>query len=70
MNHGISAVIDPQGRIVSSLGLLQEGVLVAEITRSEHLSFYTRHGNTLPWLWAALSVLAALTTLVRNAKAS
>jgi len=62
VNHGISAVIDPKGRIVQSLGLLQEGVIVADIRKLTYQTFYTRFGPVIAWLWGlcGLAMLARL----------
>lgn len=51
VNHGISAVIDPRGRIVKRLGLLTEGVIVADIRKLSYQTFYTRFGPVIAWLW-------------------
>ncbi len=56
VNHGISAVIDPKGRIVQSLGLLQEGVIVADIRKLTYQTFYTRFGPVIVWLWGLIGV--------------
>jgi apolipoprotein N-acyltransferase len=46
-NTGISAVIDPYGRIVASLPLGAEGVLDAELPRAIPQNFYAKFGDTL-----------------------
>jgi len=61
VNHGISAVVDPYGRVVQRIGLLKEGMIVQRIARITELSFYVRFGPLIPLLWAAASVIAALT---------
>jgi apolipoprotein N-acyltransferase len=58
-NTGISAAIDPKGRVVSRLPLFEEGVMVAELEASRESSFYARHGD--------LPVLALLGALVAGA---
>jgi apolipoprotein N-acyltransferase len=45
-NTGISMVVDPVGRILSSLGLYQEGILVETIWPVSHKTIYTRLGET------------------------
>jgi len=69
VNHGISAIIDPHGRVVRSLGLLQEGMIVSDIRKISYMSFYVRCGPVLALLWAAASIIAALTTVYAGAKA-
>ena len=62
VNHGISAIIDPMGRIVKSIGLLQEDVIVADIRKLSYQTFYTRFGPIIAWLWA----IAGLTLLAMS----
>jgi apolipoprotein N-acyltransferase len=44
-NTGISAVVDPRGRIVSRLGLFEEDVLVADVEGAGALGVYARWGD-------------------------
>jgi apolipoprotein N-acyltransferase len=69
VNHGISAFIDPRGRVVSEIGLLREGVIVHEIRKNDRLTFYVRYGPVLALIWCALALIAALTTWVAGVKA-
>ena len=69
VNHGISAVIDPQGKVVERLELLKEGMIVCDIKKIDYLSFYVRHGPVAALMWAAASIIAALTMLYAGAKA-
>jgi apolipoprotein N-acyltransferase len=57
-NTGVSMVVDPVGRVVAAIGLLQEGLLIAKIRPIEGQTFYTRHGN-IPVLLANIVLLAA-----------
>jgi len=60
-NSGISAVIDPYGRVVASLGLDQAGVLDADLPRPIEATFFARAGwLILPLLLAATALAAAL----------
>jgi len=61
-NTGISAVIDPLGRIVASLPLASEGVLDAPLPRSIGAPIYARFGD-LP---AAVLILIACVISVRG----
>jgi apolipoprotein N-acyltransferase len=61
-NTGISAVIDPLGRIVNSLPLGIEGVLDAPLPRRIRPTIYARAGDGI----AALIFLAAIFVVVRN----
>ena len=61
-NTGISAVVDPLGRIVSQLGLGLEGVLDSNLPSAIAPTIYTRAGD-IP---AAILVAAALILVVRR----
>jgi len=45
VNTGMSAVIDPAGRILSRLGPEEQGVLTSDVRLLDCESFYTRHGG-------------------------
>jgi apolipoprotein N-acyltransferase len=63
-NTGISAFIDPFGRITGRVSgangkdLFVEGVLVGEITVSRERTFYTRYGDLFAFLMIAVCFLA------------
>ncbi|MCA3569791.1 MAG: apolipoprotein N-acyltransferase, partial [Bradyrhizobium sp.] len=61
-NTGVSAVIDPLGRIVAQLGLGVEGVLDAGLPAAIAPTIYARAGN-IP---AAVIVLVALAIVLRR----
>ncbi|MGH6681422.1 MAG: apolipoprotein N-acyltransferase, partial [Bradyrhizobium sp.] len=61
-NTGISAVIDPMGRIIARLGLGIEGVVDSRLPAAIAPTFYARHGN-LP---AAIIVMIALVFIIRR----
>jgi len=44
-NTGISAVVDPVGRIISKSGLFEEGMIVSNIKLGTGSSLYTRYGD-------------------------
>ncbi|OPZ61085.1 MAG: Apolipoprotein N-acyltransferase [Deltaproteobacteria bacterium ADurb.Bin510] len=67
VNHGISAAVDPCGRIVQSIGLEREGYFVQTIRLSDQTTFYAEHGPLLGWLWAIFGLGAALTIRLRPA---
>jgi len=69
VNHGISAVINPQGKVVEQIGLLKEGMIVCDIKKIDYLSFYVRYGPVVALMWAAASIIAALTMLYAGVKA-
>jgi apolipoprotein N-acyltransferase len=61
-NTGISAVVDPLGRIVNSLPLGQEGVFDAPLPRPVSAPIYARIGDAP----AAIMLAIALTAVVRR----
>ena len=61
VNHGISAIISPAGEIVKEIGLLKEGVVLADISPIEAKTLYTRCGPLFAFLWSGFSLIAALT---------
>jgi apolipoprotein N-acyltransferase len=46
-NTGISAFIDPKGKIVTSLPYWEEGVLKQRVTLNDSLTFYVKYGDML-----------------------
>ena len=68
-NSGISAVIDPFGRVVASLPLGVEAVLDAELPRAMAPPLYARLGDALFWVLMAASVVATLRLHRRRALA-
>ena len=65
-NNGISAVVDPLGRIVAMLPLGQEGVLDARLPLPIEPTYYARYRDTGALVIAAL--FAAIVMLVRRRK--
>ncbi len=47
---GISAFVDPSGRVVSSAGLFETDILRHTIRASDERTWYVRLGDWLPWL--------------------
>ena len=56
-NTGISAVVDPRGRIVASTPLFEPAVLVEEITAMSHLTPYARYGDVFAWSCVVATLL-------------
>jgi apolipoprotein N-acyltransferase len=65
-NTGVSAVIDPSGRITRSLGLFERGVLRAPVPLREVTTLYTRFGDWLAYV--ALGVSAAALALAATGR--
>ncbi|HWA50323.1 MAG TPA: apolipoprotein N-acyltransferase [Dongiaceae bacterium] len=59
-NTGITAMIDPYGRVVASLPLGQEGVLDIALPQALHLTLFARFGVALPISLAALLLITAV----------
>ncbi len=59
-NSGISAVIDPAGRIRSSTGLFREETCVGSFDFVSDLSIYSRCGDLCAWLCVIISCLVLL----------
>jgi len=64
-NTGVTASIDPYGRIVARLPRKTRATLVAPYALSEETTFYTRHGDWFAFVCAIISVVALLRLLFR-----
>ncbi|MCY3757392.1 MAG: apolipoprotein N-acyltransferase, partial [Acidobacteria bacterium] len=60
-NSGISAVIDPLGRVLATTGLHRRTVLDGDFRFRRTPTFYTRNGDLFAWLCLALSLLPGVT---------
>jgi apolipoprotein N-acyltransferase len=60
---GVTASIDPYGRVVAQLPRKERAALVAPYALTSSTTFYTRHGDWFAWLCAIISVAALLTRL-------
>ena len=61
-NTGITAVVDPKGRVVASTALFDRTVLVRDVGFVSEPTFYGRHGDV--FAWGALGAVVALTARV------
>jgi apolipoprotein N-acyltransferase len=59
-NTGITASIDPYGRIVAQLPRNQRTALEAPYAFRSETTFYTRHGDLFAYLCAIIAVVAVL----------
>lgn len=59
-NNGISAVIDPYGRVVASLGLGEEGVIDSELPRSIPATPFAKMGVVFPLLLCLLCIVFSI----------
>lgn len=67
-NTGISAFIDPSGKIVQQLGWDQAGALKQNIYTNNELSFYVQHGDFIFKIAATCSVFLLLISLRKRSK--
>jgi apolipoprotein N-acyltransferase len=65
-NTGVTASIDPQGRIATQLPRHVRASLAAMFEYRSDLTFYTRHGDWLGWLCTVLSAAALAAGLARG----
>jgi len=69
-NTGISAVVDPLGRIVRSLPLGSEGVLDAPLPKPMAITLYARFGDLLAMIIIAIAFVIAFRQRTRNVSAN
>jgi apolipoprotein N-acyltransferase len=65
-NTGITAVVDPRGRVLENTALFERTLLVRDVPFVPGSTFYARHGDVLAW--SCLGLAAALTALSRFAR--
>jgi len=65
---GVTASIDPYGRIVSRLSRKERGALVAPYALTSVTTFYTRRGDWFAWLCAIISAGALVTRFASSKK--
>jgi len=55
-NNGVTAVIDPYGRVRQSIARHQVDALPAQFRFRDDITFYTAHGDVFGWLCAILGI--------------
>jgi apolipoprotein N-acyltransferase len=65
-NTGITAVVDPWGRVLSPTRLFDRTVLVREVPFVAETSFYTRHGDVFARACAAIALALLAATFRRR----
>jgi len=55
-NSGVTAVIDPYGRVRQSIARHQAGALNARYGFRDDVTFYTAHGDLFAWACAILTI--------------
>jgi apolipoprotein N-acyltransferase len=64
-NTGISAVVDPRGRVIERTALFEPAVVVREVPFVPGTTFYARHGDVFAWTCFAAAALLTAATLGR-----
>ena len=64
---GISAIIDPNGRTITQLGIFKQGIVTGHIAELTGLSPYARFGDYFAYACLAIT-LAGLAVFRREAK--
>ena len=62
-NTGITAVVDPRGRVLEKTALFEETVLVRDVPFVPGTTFYARHGDVFAWTCFAAAVVLTGATL-------
>ncbi len=65
-NSGITAVIDPLGRVTESSPRHVQTSLFAHFNYISQTTFYTRHGDLFAWLCAIIAVVLAVDGTLQN----
>lgn len=58
-NNGVTAVIDPYGRVRQSIPRHQEDALPAQFGFRDDVTFYTEHGDVFGWVCVLLGLVVA-----------
>jgi apolipoprotein N-acyltransferase len=54
-NNGITAIVDPYGRVRREIPRNQEGILTGHFRYVSKKTFYSEHGDVFAWLCAAVA---------------
>jgi apolipoprotein N-acyltransferase len=65
-NTGITAVVDPRGRVLERTELFERRALVREVPIVPGLTFYARHGDVFAWTCLGLALAATLAARYRR----
>ena len=61
-NTGITAVVDPRGRVLEPTRLFERTVLVRDVPLVSGRTFYSRHGDLFAWACVAVTLAALAAT--------
>ncbi|MHA2656512.1 MAG: apolipoprotein N-acyltransferase [bacterium JZ-2024 1] len=65
---GISSIISPDGTIRKALPQFKTGFIMESVHPRQQLTFFTRHGDFLPWLIWSFVILSMLTVWLENGR--
>jgi len=65
-NTGVTASIDPYGRIVDQMPRHVRGSLLARFNFIQDTTFYSRHGDWIAWICAVLTAVFTVVGLLRS----
>ncbi|MCL2389522.1 MAG: apolipoprotein N-acyltransferase [Elusimicrobia bacterium] len=65
-NTGISAAIDPAGRILYATDVEVQSWFNIRVFQNSYQSFYVKNGDIFIFLWIALLIIAAFKILIKN----
>ena len=63
---GVTAVVDPYGRIAAQSPLYRQEILTARFSFLSDRTFYTVHGDVFAWSCVGLCVLIFLVAFIRR----
>ena len=69
-NTGVTASIDPYGRVVDQMPRHVRGALLARFNFIEGTTFYTRHGDWIAWICAVLTAVLIGGSVLRSRRHS
>ena len=65
-NTGITAFIDPKGKIVKQSGIFKEGAMDGTIYLSKGKTFYTLYGDVFAWICSGFTLLLLLYAFIQK----
>ncbi|MFH1096609.1 MAG: apolipoprotein N-acyltransferase [Candidatus Desantisbacteria bacterium] len=66
-NTGISAIINPNGKIEHLIGVGKEGIIIGQVFLNNHLTVYSQRGDIFAWLCLIITILVLLASSKCNA---
>ena len=68
-NTGISALVDPRGRLLAKTELFERRALVGDVPLTDEATFYARHGDLFAWTCLIGSGLLSIAAIWRQRRA-